>query len=287
MKSKEYAQLKELLENSLLYNMPLVPAQSSTLYESMVYSLMAGGKRMRGVLCLAAADITGLGYSELIPFACAIEYIQAYSLIHDDLPALDNDDYRRGKLTNHKVFGEDMAILAGDGLLSAAMETMAEFCASCALNEGISRDRLNGILMAQACIANGVGIGGMVAGQVTDVQNAGKDIPGELLDYIHEHKTADFIRAAVLSGLFAGSADQKTIEDFTEYAQNMGIAFQIADDIADGDQTDECSYVTLHGMDEAKKRAAELLASARDSIKSYGAKALIYNDILDFLEEQI
>ncbi len=287
MKSREYTMLKDMLENSLLYNLPEVPEKSRTLYDSMVYSLMAGGKRMRGVLCLAAADITGLDYTELLPFACAIEYIQAYSLIHDDLPALDNDDMRRGKPTNHKVFGEDMAILAGDGLLSAAMETMSVFCASFALNEGASREQVNGMLMAQACIPSGVGIGGMVAGQVTDVQNAGKDIPGELLDYIHLHKTADFIRASVLAGLFAGCADQKTVEDFESYAVNMGIAFQIADDIADGDQTDECSYVTLHGMEAARSRAAELIETARRAIAGYGDKALIYNDILDFLQEQI
>ncbi len=287
IESKQYLRYKALVDEHILDHLPMMDDKSGDLLEAMSYSLLAGGKRMRPVFLMAAYALCGGSPEKALPFAVAAEYIQTYSLIHDDLPGMDDDDYRRGQLTNHKVFGEGMAILAGDGLLSAAMETMSVFCASFALNEGASREQVNGMLMAQACISSGVGIGGMVAGQVTDVQNAGKDIPGELLDYIHLHKTADFIRASVLAGLFAGCADQKTVEDFESYAVNMGIAFQIADDIADGDQTDECSYVTLHGMEAARSRAAELIGSARSSIADYGDKALIYNDILDFLQEQI
>ncbi len=286
MKSKEYAALKEQLENSLLNWLPAVPDESRTLYDAMKYSLMAGGKRMRGVLCLAGAEFAGLPADAVMPFACAIEYIQTYSLIHDDLPALDNDDLRRGKPTNHKVFGEDMAILAGDGLLSATFETMAAHLVRIS-GSAEYKGRISDFISSNYIIAAGVGVGGMVAGQVTDVQNAGKDLEPDLLDYIHMHKTADFIRAAVLSGLIAGGADPGVISDFERYAVNMGIAFQVVDDIADGDQTDECSYVTLHGMEESKKRAAELISTARKAIEKYGERAVIYNDILDSLEVQI
>ena len=286
MRTKEYSDLKDMLEAALLDHLPSIPKESDTLRKAMEYSLMAGGKRMRGVLCLASASFCGLDPMLAMPYACAIEFIQTYSLIHDDLPALDNDDLRRGKPTNHKVFGEDMAILAGDGLLSAAFELVSWYSSSMALAEDGPLE-LKNMVLAQNALAEGIGVRGMVAGQVSDVENAGKDLDPELLDFIHLHKTADFIKASVLCGLYLGGADQQVLDDFREYAVDMGLAFQIADDISDGDQTDECSYVTLHGMDRAKERTEELLTAARASIAKYKDNTVIFNDILDFLEEQI
>ncbi|MDO4531770.1 MAG: polyprenyl synthetase family protein, partial [Bacillota bacterium] len=194
------------------------------IYEAMRYSLLAGGKRLRPMMVLAACEAVGGKAEDALPFACALEMIHTYSLIHDDLPAMDNDDYRRGRLTNHKVFGEDMAILAGDGLLHHAMETMADACVKNPCPQTVG---------AMGAIAHGAGIYGMLTGQVVDVHLEGKPLDHKTLEFIHTHKTAAMIRAALEAGAICGGADEKTVAQFALAGEKIGVAFQILDDILD------------------------------------------------------
>ena len=204
-----------------------VPEQQDfppVIFEAMRYSLLAGGKRLRPMMVLAACEAVGGKKEDALPFACALEMIHTYSLIHDDLPAMDNDDYRRGRLTNHKVFGEDMAILAGDGLLHHAMETMADACVKNPTPQTTG---------AMKAIAHGAGVEGMLVGQVVDVFMEGKPLDIETLDFIHLHKTAAMIRGALQAGAICGGADEKTVAAFALAGEKIGIAFQILDDILD------------------------------------------------------
>ena len=188
-----------------------VPEQKDfppVIFEAMRYSLLAGGKRLRPMMVLAACEAVGGKKEDALPFACALEMIHTYSLIHDDLPAMDNDDYRRGRLTNHKVFGEDMAILAGDGLLHHAMETMADACVKNPTPQTTG---------AMKAIAHGAGVEGMLVGQVVDVFMEGKPLDIETLDFIHLHKTAAMIRGALQAGAICGGADE--IHSFLPFLQ--------------------------------------------------------------------
>ncbi len=219
-----YAEYLKLVEDALsaqLASLGYIPAK---LFEAMDYSLSAGGKRLRPVLLLAACDTLGGNVEEAIPFACALEMIHTYSLIHDDLPAMDNDDLRRGRPTNHKVFGEGMAILAGDGLLSAAMELM--------LRAAVRMGDMRGVRAAEA-IARRAGVTGMVAGQVMDVTGEGSTPTLEKVDYIHRHKTADLLTAPIEAGFILAGADDATVAAGCEYGVNLGLAFQMVDDLLD------------------------------------------------------
>ncbi|WP_418202933.1 polyprenyl synthetase family protein, partial [Anaerotignum faecicola] len=195
-----------------------VPEQKDfppVIFEAMRYSLLAGGKRLRPMMVLAACEAVGGKKEDALPFACALEMIHTYSLIHDDLPAMDNDDYRRGRLTNHKVFGEDMAILAGDGLLHHAMETMADACVKNPTPQTTG---------AMKAIAHGAGVEGMLVGQVVDVFMEGKPLDIETLDFIHLHKTAAMIRGALQAGAIWGGAVEKTGAAFALAGEKIGIA---------------------------------------------------------------
>ncbi len=257
-----------------------VPQQGEfppVIYDAMRYSLLAGGKRLRPMMLLAACEAVGGRKEDALPFACALEMIHTYSLIHDDLPAMDNDDYRRGRLTNHKVYGEGMAILAGDALLHHAMETMA---AACAENPN---PRTTGAMRA---IAHGAGIFGMLAGQAVDVLLEGKPLDQKTLDFIHLHKTAAMIRGALEAGALLGGADQETAEQFGLAGDKIGVAFQIIDDILDVTSTMEelgkpihsdeknqkTTYVTLYGIEKSHEIAAGLSAEAVGIWKKQGER---------------
>lgn len=217
------------------------------LYDSMRYSVFAGGKRLRPLLCLEAARVAGLDYQKALPLASALEFIHTYSLIHDDLPALDNDDLRRGKPTSHCVFGEDIAILTGDALLTAAFEILAGL-------GKISSLRAENILQVVAEIAAAAGPKGMVGGQVVDLKSEGLAVEKEVLDYIHRNKTGALFTASVRSGCLLAGGPGETLQALTGYAQKLGLAFQIIDDCLD-ETGDEKALGKRVGSDVAQKKA--------------------------------
>ena len=221
---KTYDEYRACVENALGPMLESLGKIPDKLLEAMEYSLEAGGKRLRPVILLAACDMAGGDTGIALPFACAIEMIHTYSLIHDDLPAMDNDDLRRGKPTNHKVFGEDLAILAGDGLLNAAAELMARSALRIADSRGI---RAMEIIMRHA------GVTGMIAGQTKDVLSEGETPSEDLVAYIHSHKTADLLEAPMEAGLALAGADETLIRAGYEYGYHLGMLFQMTDDLLD------------------------------------------------------
>ena len=269
---KTYAEYLNMVEGAFsaqLASLGYIPAK---LFEAMDYSLSAGGKRLRPVLLLAACDTLGGNVEEALPFACALEMIHTYSLIHDDLPAMDNDDLRRGRPTNHKVFGEGMAILAGDGLLSAAMELM--------LRAAVRMSDMRGVRAAEA-IARHAGVTGMVAGQVMDVTGEGSTPTLEKVDYIHRHKTADLLTAPIEAGFILAGADDRTVAAGCEYGVNLGLAFQMVDDLLDveGDAAilgktpgkdaaeGKLTWVAVKGVEQTRQDAKAAVEKAVDALK--------------------
>ena len=259
---RTYEEYRALVEHSLVPMLESLGDIPDRLLEAMRYSLEAGGKRLRPVMLLAACEMAG-GDAELaLPFACAIEMIHTYSLIHDDLPAMDNDDLRRGKPTNHKVFGEDLAILAGDGLLNAAAELMARTAVEMA---DTRRIRALEIIMRHA------GVTGMIAGQVKDVLSEGEKPREELVAYIHAHKTADLLEAPMEAGLALAGADEHQIKAAHDFGLHLGLAFQMTDDLLDvtGDAAllgkntgmdaalDKMTWIALKGVEGTEKDAEE------------------------------
>ena len=276
------------IENALEKCIPEQEALPPDVYEAMRYSLLAGGKRLRPMLVLAACEAMGGKREEALPFACAIEMIHTYSLIHDDLPAMDNDDYRRGRPTNHKVYGEAMAILAGDGLLHHAMETMAAACV-----KAPSAERAG----AMRAIAHGAGIYGMLAGQAADVALEGKPLDVKTLDYIHLNKTAAMIRGALEAGALLGGAEAETVKGFGLAGQNIGLAFQIIDDILDVTSTTEelgkpvhsdeknqkATYAVMEGIEAAEAKVQQLSIQAMERIHSLPQQNLFLSELLRYL----
>ncbi len=245
------------------------------IYKAMRYSVFAGGKRLRPIMVMEACKAFGGEWEKTMPFACALEMIHTYSLIHDDLPALDNDDYRRGRLTSHKMFGESMAILAGDALLHHAFETMAKAC--------VEMDDIK-YTRAMLAIAEGAGVHGMVAGQVVDVISEGKKIDKTTLDYIHRNKTAAMLIGALKSGAEMGGASDEEIKKIERVGELVGVAFQIQDDILDVTSTFEklgkpinsdeknhkVTYATMFGIEGASKTVEEMSDEAIEILKSMG-----------------
>ncbi len=268
------------------------PAYPDTIYAAMRYSLLAGGKRLRPILCLASCEAIGGNPQIAMPIACALEMIHTMSLIHDDLPAMDNDDYRRGKLTNHKVYGEDIAILAGDGLLAYAFEYIATH------TQGVSADR---VLKAIAHLARAVGADGLVGGQVVDLESEGKsDISVETLTYIHNHKTGALFKSSVVCGAILAGATEAEIEKLSKFAHNIGLAFQIIDDILDITATQaelgktagkdleaqKATYPKLWGLEESKRQADKLVAEAKTILAEFGDRARPLQALADFITER-
>lgn len=243
------------------------------IFKAMRYSVFAGGKRLRPVMVMEACRAFGGDYREAMSFACAIEMIHTYSLIHDDLPAMDNDDYRRGRLTSHKVFGENIAILAGDALLHHAFETMAQACVE---HKDIKYTR------AMLAIAKGAGVRGMVAGQVVDVLSEGKEIDKNTLDFIHENKTAAMIIGALKAGAEIGGANEEDIIKLEKAGKLIGVAFQIQDDILDvtstfdklgkpihsDEKNNKITYATMFGIEKASEIVSDKSSEAVEILKS-------------------
>ena len=274
---KTYAEYLKMVEDALSAQLASLGYIPERLFEAMDYSLSAGGKRLRPVLLLAACDTLGGNLDEALPFACALEMIHTYSLIHDDLPAMDNDDLRRGRPTNHKVYGEGMAILAGDGLLSAAMELM--------LRAAVKMGDLRGIRAAEA-IARRAGVTGMVAGQVMDVTGEGSEPTLEKVEYIHLHKTADLLTAPIEAGFILAGADDATVKAGCEYGKHLGLAFQMVDDLLDveGDAATlgktpgkdaaegKLTWVAVKGIDATRADAKTAVEKAVAALESAGGE---------------
>ncbi len=262
------------------------------LYSAMRYSLMAGGKRLRPVLALAVCDMLGGDLEEVLPFACAVEMIHTYSLIHDDLPAMDNDDFRRGRPTNHKVYGEALAILAGDGLLNLAFETMLESIIKSGANEKKAR--------AAAIIAKASGANGMISGQVIDLESEGKQVDTEILNRMHRLKTGALIKAPVVAaGVLCGACEEdiKRLDEFSEY---LGLAFQIKDDILDvegnteklgkkvGSDADnnKSTYVTIYGLQKSKEILSDVTNKAVHCLEKFEKNADFLRSLAVYLLER-
>ena len=267
----------------------IILAKPEKIYEAMRYSLLAGGKRLRPILCLASCKLMGGTLSMAMPTACGLEMIHTMSLIHDDLPAMDNDDYRRGKLTNHKVYGDDIAILAGDGLLAYAFEYVATE------TEDVPTDRLIKVI---AKLGRTVGPAGLVGGQVLDLESEGRtDITAETLSFIHTHKTGALLETSVVSGAILAGASEEDIAKLSNYAQNIGLAFQIVDDILDITATDEqlgktagkdlqaqkATYPSIWGLEKSQEQAQNLINHAMAQLEFYGENAEPLRAIAEFI----
>ena len=293
MIERTFDEYRRLLEEHLMDFIPDIDQKSITLYDSMRYSLTAGGKRIRPVLLMAACEFCGGKAEEALPYACAIEYIHTYSLIHDDMPCMDDGELRRGIPTNHMVYGDAVATLAGDGLQSAAYEAMQRDM----LLYFDNFDALKSRIRAAYEIVKGAGVTGMVAGQIADVEAENKRCSKELLDYIHITKTADMIIGAVRAGARLGSCTDEELENLTIYAENLGLAFQVCDDILDveGDQellgketghdeaNSKATYPALYGLDESKKKLRELTDAAKDALAAYYDNAELFVSLAETL----
>lgn len=287
MLKEEWQNKRALVEAALVRELREKEAFDARLAESMKYSLMAGGKRLRPILLMASADAAGGRGEDYLPAACALEMIHTYSLIHDDLPAMDNDDYRRGKPTNHVIYGAGLATLAGDALLTLAFETLTR-------QKGVNAETLIRVVRE---ISVAAGANGMVGGQALDLASEGKHISHETLYRMHMAKTGALFHSAIRSGAILAGASDNTLTALTEYADAFGLAFQITDDILDvtGDEetigkpvgSDErnhkSTYVTLTSLDEAKALARETVDRARRALLSLGGKAEFLDELAEYL----
>ncbi len=285
--SEGRSEVDDLLQSYL----PSPKCDPPLIHEATRYSLFAGGKRIRPILCLAACEAVGGSRAPVLPFAAAIELIHTYSLIHDDLPAMDDDTYRRGKLTNHKMFGESTAILAGDALLTSAFTMVAEK----GLASTISPKKILRVMLELGSASGSVG---MVGGQLNDIESQGKgNISLEKLKRIHTHKTGVLIRASVRIGGILGGAGPKKLSCLTAFGEKIGLAFQIADDVLDveGEEKNmgkpvgqdqskgKWTYPALMGLDRAKKEANGLIEEALSAILTFGPEAEPIRQIAAFI----
>jgi geranylgeranyl diphosphate synthase type II len=267
--------------------LPKESTPPATIHKAMRYSLFAGGKRLRPILCLAAAEACGGKISSALPLACAVECIHTYSLVHDDLPSMDNDDLRRGRATCHKVFGDGIAILAGDALLTIAFEIAAHV-------ESTERYDLREIFRE---IATAAGSQKLIAGQVADLEAEGRRIKRAQLRYIHENKTAALLTASVRLGAMAADASAKQLAAITAFGRALGLAFQVIDDILDVTQTSEklgksagkdvaakkATYPAVIGLEKSRTEARRLTSEAHSALKSLGESATVLRALADYL----
>jgi len=282
-----FAEDQALVEEALESHLPRATTAPETIHRAMRYSVFAGGKRIRPILCIETARLFSKNVAAAVTAGCAIEFIHTYSLIHDDLPALDNDDLRRGKPTCHKKFGEAMAILAGDALLTLAFETLAR-----ADVDPARRVRI----IAEIGAAAGT-VRGMVGGQVADLEAEGKAVDAALLEYIHGSKTAALIRAGIVAGAIAGGATDADIERMRRFGDALGWEFQVVDDILDVQESSaalgktagkdqaqkKATYPALFGIEKSKQFAQELAEKAERELACYGERAARLREIADFL----
>ena len=261
------------------------------IFKSMKYTTTLPGKRLRPVMCLEACRIFGGNMEDAMPTACAIEMLHAQSLIHDDLPCMDNDDFRRGKPSNHKVFGEAIATLAGDALLSYGPQVIIEN------SKNIPAERVLKVLNEYMKAA---GVYGIIAGQVADIENEKAKVKdAKTLEYIHTHKTADLFRLALKAGAIIAGADEKALDEMNTFANKFGLAFQIYDDILDEISTfeelgktvgkdkasDKLTYVSLYGLEEAEKKLNSLFVEIYDIIDKYNSE--VFRNIVDNMKSKI
>lgn len=273
--SRTAAQVDDALDRFL----PREDTFPAEIHGAIRYSVFAGGKRLRPLLTLSAAEIFGVPQLHAMPAACSLEMVHTYSLIHDDLPALDNDDYRRGRLSNHKVYGEAMAILAGDALLTMAFETLA--------GEASAYFPAATVVRLMEELSKAAGVSGMIGGQVVDLLSEGKQVSAELLDYIHRHKTGALFSCAIRCGAIMGGASLAELRMLTSFADKMGLAFQIVDDMLDitGEQAllgkktgadverQKATYPAFFGLDTAREKAADILSDAEKELEPFGEAA--------------
>ena len=276
-----------LVERALKEELDRTPVLDDTLRASMAYSLMAGGKRLRPVLLMAAADAVGADGTKFLPVACALEMIHTYSLIHDDLPAMDNDDLRRGKPTNHVVYGEGIAILAGDALLTLAFTVILR-------QKAVPAEAL---LRVVDEISRAAGAEGMVGGQVLDLEAENRQISMEELRRVHTGKTGALFRAALRSGAILAGASEEQLSALTAYADHIGLAFQITDDILDvignaeeigkpvgsDEKNHKSTYVTLTSLEMAQELARRTVAEAEAALSVFGQEATFLRELVAYL----
>jgi geranylgeranyl diphosphate synthase type II len=281
------AQRQQLINRALDRFLPSSRTKPATIHKAMRYSLFAGGKRMRPVLCLAAAEACGGSDQAALPLACAVELIHTYSLIHDDLPAMDNDDFRRGKPTNHKVFGEAIAILAGDALLTQAFEVAAQW-------PGTARYPVRQAIVE---LAKAAGSLNLVAGQVADLEAQGRKLSLRQLQFIHERKTSALLCCAVRLGGMSANATPAQLAALTAFGRAVGLAFQIIDDILDVTQTSErlgktagkdiaaqkATYPAVVGLDRSRQIAAQLTDRAFSALRIFKGRAQALEALARFL----
>jgi geranylgeranyl diphosphate synthase type II len=288
MNLREYLTRQQRLVDAELDR--LVPPESTppeTIHRAMRYSLFAGGKRIRPILCIEAANTVSDSPDNVVAAACSLELIHTYSLIHDDLPALDNDDYRRGKLTNHKVFGDAMAILAGDALLTLAFQVLAQ------LDTGDDR---KGRLIAELSTAAGT-VGGMIGGQVADLEGEGKPPDAQLLETIHRAKTGALLRASLRLGAIYAGATEAQYSALSCYGEHVGLAFQIVDDILDVEESSEAlgktagkdaqqhkiTFPAVYGLETSRRMAEEECERAHQVLEPFGERTRRLHELADLI----
>jgi len=295
MDIKAYLQKKrETVDKALEAVAPKTASFPPSIFEAMRYSLFAGGKRVRPILAIAAAESLGARTAGLLPIAGTLELIHTYSLIHDDLPAMDDDDLRRGRPTCHKVYGEAIAILAGDGLLTMAFEVLSD-------PRRLTSVPAQRMLAITRELSIASGVFGMVGGQVVDMESEGREIDFPTLEYIHTHKTGALIRASVRIGALYARASEKRFKALTRYGEMVGLAFQIADDILDitGTQAEigkdvgsdlkkgKKTFPSFYGLEESRRRANEVSAKAIDALKDFDKKADPLRELAKYIVNRV
>lgn len=284
---------RRLVDAALDGFLPSEDTRPPSVHRAMRYSVLAGGKRLRPILVIAGAEVVGASPSAVMPTACAMELIHTYSLIHDDLPAMDDDDYRRGRLTNHKVFGDAIAILAGDALLTYAFQLVAQNATVPGVDPKVVCDVV-------AEIAEAAGTRGMVGGQVVDIESEGKTITAEELEYIHVHKTAALLRVSLSVGARLGGADTAALAAVADAGQSLGLAFQIVDDILDvegnletlgktagsDERKQKVTYPALHGVEASRREARRLIERTKSRLSVFGARSAPLCALANFVVER-
>ena len=281
---------RKQIDRALDRYLPKADVRPPTIHKAMRYSLFAGGKRLRPILCLAAAEAGGGKIENALPLACAVECIHTYSLVHDDLPSMDNDDFRRGRATCHKVFGDGIAVLAGDALLTIAFEIVSRA-------KPTRRYDMSTLLREVAVAA---GSQKLIAGQVADLEAEGKKSTRAQLRYIHENKTAAILTTSVRLGAMSANADAKKLQTITNFGRALGLAFQVIDDILDVTQTSEklgksagkdiaakkATYPAVLGLDQSRAEAKRLTKQAHNSLSIFGKKAEALHALANYLLER-
>lgn len=281
---------RRLVEEALDRLLPPVDTYPRPIHEAMRYSIFAGGKRLRPILAIAGAEAAGGRAEDVLPIACALECIHTYSLIHDDLPSMDNDDVRRGKPTCHRVYGEALAILAGDALLTFAFALLSEE----GLAKRLGAERLSQLIQE---VARASGSLGMVGGQVVDILSEGKEIDRGTLLFLHTHKTGALIRTSVLSGGLVAKASQEELEALSRYGERIGLAFQIVDDLLDllgveeemgkpvgsDKKKKKATYPALIGLEESRRQVELFIAEAKEVLSPFGDQAWALQAIADYI----